>query len=83
MSFDILFHLFVYGLLAIEVYKGSKKPVQVVTIIEVLVELLELVKNLNEISHNVREDSNAKEKDICTSESFDVASWAEVSKSYS
>lgn len=83
MSLDILFHLFVYGLLAIEVDEGSEKPVQVVTIIEVFIELLKLIKNLNEISHNVREDSNTKEKDERTSESFDVASWAEVSKSYS
>lgn len=43
-------------------------------------ESLKLVKNINEISHDIRENTDTEEKYKCSNKSFNVAAWYIVSE---
>ena len=68
--------------LSIEVFHCAEELRQIVTIANVFVELLELWKDIDEISHNVRENCNSEKQDEGSYKSLNVASWVEVSKAH-
>lgn len=43
-------------------------------------ESLKLVKNINEISHDIRENTDTEQKYKCSNKSFNVAAWYIVSE---
>lgn len=79
-TLNLAFELVLHGLLHVELLDGAEELAQVVSIFQVLVELLEVVQNLDKVVHDVREDSHSKEKQEGTDQPLQVTPWIQVSK---
>ena len=59
----------------------TKKLVKIVTLVKVSINILLLLNNLNEIAHNIRKNSNPKQKHEYAHDSLRVTLWVIVAKS--
>ena len=80
MSLDAFFQIWVQGLLMVEFFYDSKELRESVAIIERGRVALSLTQDVDEVSHDVREDCDSKEKHECSKEPFDVPSWCIISE---
>ena len=77
--FELKFDIF----LAIEVFESSKKPGQIISVIDLFVEFFELWEDFNKISHDIGKDCYSKKQHEGSTNSFNVSSRVEVSKTHS
>ena len=82
MSFDILFEFLLDRLSIVEKLKKSEKLAQVIALISCFVDHLDLVKDLNEVAHDVRENGNSEKQDERNQKSLLVTLWVEITKAY-
>jgi len=61
VSFNLLLKFYVDWLFSIELSDCAQESAKVITVIEVLVKLLELIKDVNEVAHDIGENGDSKE----------------------
>jgi len=61
VSFNLLLKFYVDWLFSIELCDCAQESAKVITVIEVLVKLLELIKDVNEVAHDIGENGDSKE----------------------
>jgi len=81
-SFHILLQLLVNRSIAIKVLEESKEPREIVTIVELRVQLFVASKNLNEYAHDVGKYSNSEEENDWCAQPLNVRPWVIITKAY-
>jgi hypothetical protein len=68
------------GLVSVELFDCSEEFGQFISIIEFGIEVFERVKDADEVSHDVRENGNTIKENKGTSQSLNITSRTEVTK---
>ena len=77
---DLNLKLFVENLAVIEFAKKAEKSSELISFIEIFVDLLKVVQHLDKDAHNVRENSHTEKQNDGAKNSFSVRNRVKVSE---
>lgn len=83
MSFDLKAQIGINAFTLVELSQKEEEVSQFVTLVDVVMEVLELVENLTEGSHDDRKECDTEQKNECSEQPLSVAARMVVTESHS